>query len=235
MCTSGPTRALYNSPTCSGVSQRILELATAGIYLERSIFMNKHIHNMFVNQSDPKYQPKKCTITGDDGKTIITWWFVENVPVEAAGQLEAYNKHRHRCRDVDLIDEKDFVMVQQWCRAWMQLQTWRLTVWDEGIYHKELEASRARYFENKIAKQMGELERLGHTQRPSCEHDLRHESPRSRSTYLGPERTSSSLYPERSFRKDATTALCLKCGDTGHMACECHASKTVKGAHQDIL
>lgn len=251
-------------------SPRVMELAIAGAYLERSIFTNERIHDMFVNQGDPKYQPKKRIITGDDGKTVTTYtidpsvfedettlsyirfdeahanyrrWFVENAPVEAAGQLEAYDNHRQRCRDVDLVDEKDFIMVQRWCRSWMQRQTWRPTTWDEGTYHKEFEASRARYFESKLSQKMSELER--HTQRQDREPSgQRYETPRSKSTYLGPERTSSSSFPERtspysrerggggerSFRKDVTTtALCLKCGDTGHMARECCATKTVKG------
>ncbi|KAJ7511963.1 hypothetical protein B0H11DRAFT_2214836 [Mycena galericulata] len=165
-------------------SPRILELAAAGIYLPRSIFTNERIQDMFVNQSDPKYQQKKCTILSD-GRNVQVYtmdpsifeddstmshirldeahanyrrWFVENAPVEAAGQLEAYDNHRQRCRDVVLVDERDFVMVQRWCRNWMQRQTWSPKQWDEGIYHSEFEASRARYFEEKMARQMSELE-----------------------------------------------------------------------------
>lgn len=248
-------------------SPRILELAMGGIYLERSMFTNERIRDMFVNQSDPKYQPKKRTIVNDEGKTVNVYtldpsifedettmshirfdeahanyrrWFMEHAPVEAAMQLEAYDNHRQRCRDVVLVDEKDFVMVQRWCRSWMQRQTWCPTVWNEAIYHKEFETSRARYFENKVASQMAELER--HAQRPTREHDRNeNSSSRARSTY--PERTSSSSYPERpspysrekpdreqrSFRKDTTNALCLKCGESGHMARECRAPRTAKG------
>jgi hypothetical protein len=250
-------------------SPRILELAAAGIYLERSIFTNERILDMFVNQSDPKYQPKKRTILNDEGKTVTVYtldpsifedettlshirfdeahanyrrWFLENAPSEAVGQLESYDNHRQKCRDVNLVDEKDFLMVQQWCRSWMQRQAWKPTMWDEGIYHKEFEASRARYFENKVAGQMAEIER--HSQR---QHREPHDRQGPKSTY--PERTSSSSsYPERSapyprerydrdqqrsFRKDSQ--LCLKCGDTGHMARECRASKTIKGGPTKIF
>ncbi|KAJ6537243.1 hypothetical protein DFH09DRAFT_1091080 [Mycena vulgaris] len=254
-------------------SPRIMELATAGVYLERSIFTNEHIKDMFVNQSDPKYQPKKRTIINDEGKTTTVytidpaifddeielshirfdeahtnyrWWFVENTPVEAAGQLEAYNNHRQRCRDVSLVDEKDYVMVQRWCRDWMKHQTWKPTTWNEEIYHKKFESNCARYFESKVTRQMEELGK--HTAQRSEREQHRNDSTRSRPTHLGPERTSSSSYPERhspysrdcgkqqrSFRKDTTNALCLKCGETGHMARECRAAKTVKGGPLKIF
>ncbi|KAJ6617443.1 hypothetical protein B0H10DRAFT_1948344 [Mycena sp. CBHHK59/15] len=125
---------------------------------------------MFVNQSDPKYQPKKHTVVNDDtidpsifedetGSSHICFdevhvnyrqWFLEDVPTEAAAQLEAYDNHRQRCCDIVLSDEKDFVMMQKWCQDWMQCQPWSLTVWDEGICHKEFEASCAWYFEKKV-------------------------------------------------------------------------------------
>ncbi|KAJ6521793.1 hypothetical protein DFH09DRAFT_1097490 [Mycena vulgaris] len=253
-------------------SPRIMELAMAGMYLERSLFTNERILDMFVNQNDPKYQPKKRTIINEEGKTITAYtidpstfedetelshirfdeahanyrrWFIENAPEEAAVHLEAYDNHRQRCRDVSLVDEKDYVMVQRWCRDFMKRQTWKPTTWNEGLYHKEFEASRARYFETKVAKQMEELGKQ--TQRQDREHQ-RNESPRSRSTYSGPERTSSSSYPERaspysrdrheqqrSFRKDPATTLCLKCGDAGHMARECRATKTIKGGPLKIF
>ncbi|KAJ6556917.1 hypothetical protein B0H10DRAFT_2237956 [Mycena sp. CBHHK59/15] len=122
---------------------------------------------MFVNQSDVKYQPKKHTIITDEGKTVTVYTldpsifddeknlshirfdeshanyrrcFLENAPVEAAMQLELYDNHRQRCWDIVLVDEKDFVM------------------WNEEIYHQEFAASRALYFENKLAGQMAELE-----------------------------------------------------------------------------
>ncbi|KAJ7314978.1 hypothetical protein DFH08DRAFT_820948 [Mycena albidolilacea] len=246
----------------------ILELAAVGIYLERSIFTSEHILDMFVNQSNPKYQPKKCTILNDEGKTVTVYtldpsifedettlshirfdeahanyrrWFLENAPSEAVGQLESYNNHRQKCRDVNLVDEKDFLMVQQWCRSWMQRQAWKPTTWDEGIYHKEFEANRTRYFENKVAGQMAEIER--HLQR---QHREPHDRQGLKSTY--PECTPSLSHPERlapypcerydrdqqcSFCKDSQ--LCLKCGDTRHMAWECRASKTIKGGPTKIF
>ncbi|KAJ6464904.1 hypothetical protein C8R45DRAFT_939749 [Mycena sanguinolenta] len=189
---------------------------------------------------DPSIFEEETTLSHirfDEAHANYRRWFLENAPPEAIGQLEAYNNHRQRCWDVNLVDERDFLMVQQWCRSWMQCQAWKPTEWDEGIYHKEFEASRAWYFENKVARQMGELEK--HSQRQFREPQQDRQG--QKSTY--PERTSSSSYSDRttpyprerterdqqcSFRKD--TQLCLRCGDTGHMAREYQAAKTVKGS-----
>jgi hypothetical protein len=250
-------------------SPRIMELAQAGVYMQRSIFTNECIQDMFVNQSDQKYQPKKRTVF-NEGKTIQVYtldpsifndettlshirfdeahtnyrrWFVENAPVGAAAQLEAYDNHRQSCRDVVLEDELDFVMIQRWDRSWMQRQTWNPTTWDGVLYHQEFELHRARYFEAKVSKQVKEVLRLNGQMSKQALYERSPEKPRS--TY--PERTSSSSYPERqspysrerpdreqqrSFRKDA---LCLKCGDTGHMARECRAEKTIKGSPTKIF
>ncbi|KAJ6620378.1 hypothetical protein B0H10DRAFT_2216154 [Mycena sp. CBHHK59/15] len=256
-------------------SPRIMELAAAGVYLTRSIFTNERILDMFVNQSDQKYQPKKRTIVNEEGKVVNVYtmdpsvfedemtlshirfdeahanyrcWFVAHAPIEAASQLESYDNHRQRCRDVALIDEKDFIMVRRWCKEWMQHQTWSPTTWDEGRYVKEFEISRARYFEAKMGQQMADFQTMQRSQqgRPNRDSaDRGGEGSRAKSTY--PERSTNSSYPERispysrektdrdqrSFRKE--TAVCLKCGDAGHVARECRATKTVKGGAVKIL
>ncbi|KAJ7302912.1 hypothetical protein DFH08DRAFT_826235 [Mycena albidolilacea] len=66
-----PTKGDENSRLL--FSPQILELTAAGIYLEMSIFTNEHILDMFVNQSDLKYQLKKQTILNDEGKTVTVY------------------------------------------------------------------------------------------------------------------------------------------------------------------
>ncbi|KAJ7166458.1 hypothetical protein C8R43DRAFT_1163176 [Mycena crocata] len=252
-------------------------LAIAGVYLERSIFTNERILDMFVNQGDAHYQPKKRTIVSD-GKVVQVYtmdpsifedettlshirfdeahanyrrWFVENAPVDAAPRLEAYDKHRQRCRDVDLVDEKDFIMIQRWCREYMQRQTWSPTEWNETRYSREFETSRARYFEAKFAKQVADFQAMQERSHGRASRDAGGdrgaENSKGRSTY--PDRSSSSSYPERtspygrekterdqrSFRKDASSTLCLKCGDAGHVARECRAQRTAKGGATKIF
>jgi hypothetical protein len=173
-------------------------------------------------------------IRSDEAHVNYRRWFVENAPMGAAAQLEAYDNCRQKCRDVVLEDDLDFVMIQQWDRGWIQRQTWNSITWDEALYHNEFELHRARHFEAKVSKQVKEVLRLNGQTSKQTLHERSPEKPKS--TY--PERQSPysrerlDREQQRSFRKDA---LCLKCGVTGHMACECRAEKTIKGSPQDIL
>ncbi|KAJ7798361.1 hypothetical protein B0H14DRAFT_3492585 [Mycena olivaceomarginata] len=141
---------------------------------------------MFVNQSDPKYQPKKRTIVNDEGKTVTVYtldpsifelshirfdeahanyrrWFPEIAPQDAVGELEAYDNHRQKCRDINLVDERDFLM---------------------GVRGKPGTVLR-----KQVATQMAELEK--YSQRQHREPHADRQGPKS--TY--PERTPSS-YPD---------------------------------------
>ncbi|KAJ7669983.1 hypothetical protein DFH06DRAFT_1179739, partial [Mycena polygramma] len=165
-------------------SARIRELAVAGVYLELTMFTNEMIHDMFVNQNSPKYQPKKRTIIDADGKPVLIYtmdpsifedqntlsptrfneahhnyhrWYVDNAPADAMAQLDAYDNHRRICTSTILPDEEDFMMIKIWCKDWMQRATWNPTSWDGERYQDEFNISRARYFENKVARRMERL------------------------------------------------------------------------------
>ncbi|KAJ7494925.1 hypothetical protein FB451DRAFT_1212875 [Mycena latifolia] len=209
-------------------SARLLELATAGIYLELSLFTNETIHDMFVNQNVPKYQPQKRIIIGENGNPVkihaidpsifedqtalshtrfneahanYRRWYVQNAPPGVSAQLEAYDNHRHHCSSVILHDEEDFMMIKIWCKDWMQRATWNPTIWDEEVYQRDFEASRARYFENKVARQIERVQAATEAAGDDEEADHADEYTRRESTpptdHEGPDRgrlNSSARY-----------------------------------------
>lgn len=172
------------------------------------MFTNDTILDMFVNQNSLKYQPRKRTIIDANGHPVTIYavdpsifedqntlshirfneahanyrrWYVENSPAGVTAQLEAYDHHRRICASVMLQDEEDFMMIKIWCKAWMQRATWNPTTWDEKIYHREFEESRARYFGNKVARQMVKMgeasEAAGDSDDPDESDDDRESTP----------------------------------------------------------
>ncbi|KAJ7458156.1 hypothetical protein FB451DRAFT_1564016 [Mycena latifolia] len=221
-----PASSTANSRT--PFSARIRELAVAGVYLELSIFTNETMNDIFINQNTPKYQPQKRTIIGENGNPVKIYaidpsifddqttlshtrfneahanyrrWYVENAPPGISTQLEAYDNHREWCMSVSLHDEEDFMMIEIWCKDWMQRATWNPTVWDEEVYQRDFERSRARYFEDKVAQQMERVRAAEETDGDDDAADHADEHPHRESTpptdHEGPDRgkfTSSARY-----------------------------------------
>ncbi|KAJ7750486.1 hypothetical protein DFH07DRAFT_769963 [Mycena maculata] len=169
---TAPIPSIFNpagSTKRTPFSPRLQELAVAGVYLELTMFTNKSILDMFVNQHSRRYQPQKRTIIVKDGTLIEIYminpsifndqntlshtrfneahnnyrcWYIENAP-RVTPQLEAYDKHCQRCESVVLHEKEDFMMIKLWCKDWMQRATWNPVASDGESYDHNFATSRS--------------------------------------------------------------------------------------------